>query len=136
MKATSDEEPEYLVKGQDKAMYNFNIAQVVVEEPDGSSRTVFEYDYVEIKGKITKGKLTNALADRKLDISVPCDLEELAVDYDMAVDKIEKSELVNLTFAQLNTYIDSNITDLTSAKIYLKKLSKVVLAILKYLDVR
>jgi hypothetical protein len=134
MKATSDEEPEYLVKGQDKAMYNFNIAQVEVEEQDGTLRTVFEYDYVEIKGKITKGKIIQALTDRKLDASVPCELEELAVDYNTAVDAIKNSELVNLSYAQLNAYINENITDLTSAKIYLKKLSKVVLAILKYLN--
>jgi hypothetical protein len=37
--------------------------------------------------------------------------------------------LENLTYNQIDNYIDNNITDLASAKEFLKKLSKVVLYI-------
>ena len=38
-----------------------------------------------------------------------------------------KSILQNLTYDQIDTYIDNNVTNLVSAKEYLKKLSKIVL---------
>ncbi len=44
---------------------------------------------------------------------------------------IKNSFLNGLTPAQIDTYIDNNVTDLTSAKIVLKKLGKVILYILK-----
>lgn len=46
----------------------------------------------------------------------------------------KRAELADLTVAQLDTYIDANVTDLASAKTYLKKLSKVVLGIIKMMD--
>jgi len=45
-----------------------------------------------------------------------------------------KRELAELDFDQLDTYIEKNIFDLASAKVYLKKLSKVVLGIIKFSD--
>lgn len=44
------------------------------------------------------------------------------------------SAISGMTYAQLDTYIDNNVTNLAEAKQYLKKLSKVVLAIVKWLD--
>jgi hypothetical protein len=46
----------------------------------------------------------------------------------------KRAELADLTFAQLDTYIDNQVADLASAKAYLKKLSKVVLAMIKMAD--
>ena len=44
-----------------------------------------------------------------------------------------KSSFINgLTTEQINNYIDNNITNLTSAKTFLKKLSKVMLYLLKH----
>lgn len=49
------------------------------------------------------------------------------------VDQIEsrheeiKTILQNLTYDQIDTYIDNNVTNLANAKEYLKKLSKIVL---------
>ena len=61
---------------------------------------------------------------------------QAAADYQQkhsdANDKLQ--ELAGWTYAELNTYIDSNVTDMASAKAYLKKLSRVVLAILKKQD--
>jgi len=48
-----------------------------------------------------------------------------------AISNIKSSFIDKLTKEQIDNYIDNNITDLSSAKAYLKKLSKVVLWILK-----
>ncbi len=49
-----------------------------------------------------------------------------------AIAKIKSSFLNGLTIEQINNHIDNNIIDLASAKAFLKKLSKVVLYILKH----
>lgn len=135
MKASSDTEPERLVQSKGKTQYNFNIKEVTVENPDGSTRTAFEYEYVEIYGKVTKSKIIKALEDTKLDIDEEYEPAELETQYENAKEAIKLSNLSEMTYAQLDTYIDNNVTDLASAKTYLKKLSKVVLAILKYQNV-
>lgn len=127
MKATSNEEPVRIITGGGKAHYNYNITAV-----DGG----YEYDYVEIHDKITKAKIIKALKDSKLDIVEEIDPDELESTYIAAKETLELSEIANLTYAQLNTYINNHVTDLASAKAYLKKLSKVVLALLKYLNVK
>ncbi len=45
---------------------------------------------------------------------------------------IKASFINNLTVEQINNYIDNNVVDLNSAKAYLKKLSKVILYILRH----
>jgi hypothetical protein len=54
------------------------------------------------------------------------------MDYEAAVRVRE--QLSSLTYAQLESYVKSNVTDLQSVKDYLVKLSKVVLAIIKMQD--
>ena len=49
-----------------------------------------------------------------------------------AVEK--RADMADLTFDQLDTYVNNNVTDLASAKAYLKKLSKVVLGMIKMMD--
>ena len=49
-----------------------------------------------------------------------------------AIKTIKESFINGLTTEQINTYIDNQITNLASAKAYLKKLSKVVLYLLKH----
>ena len=44
---------------------------------------------------------------------------------------IDLSDIAAMTYAQLDTYIDNNVTDLPSARAYLRKISRIVLAILK-----
>lgn len=136
MKSQSDTIPERLITGRGKAHYNYNIHEIEIEDHEGNPKTVYEYDYVVIEGTVTKAKIIEALEDSKLDISEPCNPEELETDYNAAIGAIENSNFTNLTYAQLDTYIDNNVTSLASAKTYLKKLSKVVLAILKYVNVK
>lgn len=47
--------------------------------------------------------------------------------------KIRK-QIADLTYNQIDNYIENNVTDLPSAKLYLKKLSAVVLSIIKMHD--
>jgi len=53
-------------------------------------------------------------------------------DYKIAL-RIRK-DIANLSYNQIDNYVETNITDLISAKDYLKRLSKVVLAIIKMHD--
>lgn len=126
MKATSGEEPVRIITCGGKSHYNYNITEV-----DG----VYEYDYVEIQDKVTKAKIIRALEDSKLNIVEGFDPDELESTYIAAKETLKLSDIANLTYAQLNTYINNHVTDLASAKAYLKTLSKVVLALLKYLNV-
>jgi len=48
-----------------------------------------------------------------------------------AITNIKKSFINGLTASQVETYIDNNVSDLASAKTFLKQLSKVVLHLLK-----
>ena len=48
-----------------------------------------------------------------------------------AIRTVRESFINKLSPAQVDTYIDNNVVDLPSAKAYLKKLSKIVLYILK-----
>ena len=127
--------PERIVKGRGKSQYNYNIKQVTVEEPDGTSREAYDYDYVELQGKVTKAKIVRALEDSKLDSGEEFDPSEIESTHNAAKDAIKLSGMAELTYKQLDTYIDNNVTNLAEAKKYLKNLSKVVLAILKYKNV-
>ena len=132
MKAQSDQEPERFVKSRGKTQFNYNIHQVTIEDPDGSTRIAYEYNYVEIEGKVTKAKILVALQATGLEENIEFEPSEVESQYNEAKSTINLSEISSLTYNQLDTYIENNVTDLASAKIYLKKLSKVVLAMLKY----
>lgn len=136
MKGMSDVKPERIVKGRDIAHFNYNIKEIEVEDIDGTTRTAYSYNYIAIEGKLTKAKVIKALEDTKFSLSEPCDPEELEINYNAAIGAIVDSNLGNLTYAQLDTYINNNVTNLKEAKAYLKKLSKVVLAILKYGNIK
>jgi len=131
MRAQSDTIPERFIKSKGKTQFNYNIHQVTIEDLEGSPRTAYEYDYVEIEGKVTKAKILAALQATELEEIEDFTPEEAESTYNEAKEAINLSDISKLTFNQLDTYIDNNVTDLASAKLYLKKLSKVVLAMLK-----
>lgn len=136
MKGMSDTVPERIVKGQDKAHYNYNIEQIEIEEPDGTTRTIYAYDYVVIEGSVTKAKIIKALEDSKLDVEEEYNPDEIETNYNEAKENLKLSNIAAMSYAQLDTYINNNVTNLAEAKTYLKKLSKVVLAILKYANMK
>lgn len=134
MKAHSNNIPNRFIKSAGKTHFNYNIHEVTIEEPDGTSRTAYEYEYVEIEGTVTKAKILKALDDTKLNTEeefTPTDIES---QYNESKEAIKLSEITNLTYKQLDTYINNNVNNLSEAKAYLKKLSKVVLAMMKMQD--
>ena len=48
--------------------------------------------------------------------------------------QIALSDLANKTYAQIQTYINTNVTDLASAKVVLGKMANIILAMLKERD--
>jgi hypothetical protein len=44
------------------------------------------------------------------------------------------SDLSNKTYAQVQTYVEDNVTDLASAKVVLGKMANIILALLKERD--
>ena len=48
--------------------------------------------------------------------------------------QITLSDLANKTYAQIQTYIDTTVTDLASAKVVLGKMANIILALLKERD--
>lgn len=134
MKAQSDTKPEKFVKSRGKTQVNFNIQQVEITD-DQCTRQIWEFDYVEIESKVTKAKVTEALNRAQLEEDpVSWTPDEVVSQFNDSKNVIDLSDITGITYSQLDTYIDNNVTDLASTKTYLKKLSKVVLAILKRQD--
>lgn len=115
--------------GKTQVLYNITSHEVTDES---GTRTVWDYDYVEIAGIVTKQKMIEALqkADAESDTAsiIP---DDISTQYQNSKSELTLSEISHITYAQLDTYIQNNITDLASAKTYLKKLSRVVLALVK-----
>lgn len=131
-KAQSDTEPPGFVKSRGKTQVNYNAHEIEVEDPDGGIRTAWEYDYVEVEGKVTKVKVLAAIKTEGLeDDPDEWTPDGAATQYSDAKENIDLSGIKDITYAQLDTYINNHVTDMASAKAYLKKLSKVVLAMLK-----
>jgi len=135
MKSQSDTIPERIIQGKGKGHFNFNIHQIEIEE-DGIARTVYAYDYVVIEGKLTKSKIIKALEDTKLDIDEEYDPANIETEYTEAKEALGLSDIASMTYAELDTYINNHVTTLAEVKAYLKKLSRVVLAILKYSNIK
>lgn len=62
MKANSDNKPDDVIKCKEKSIINYNIKEVEITDPETEkTRKVWEYDYVEIVGEVTKAKFKEAL---------------------------------------------------------------------------
>jgi hypothetical protein len=130
-KAQSDTQPANQVQSRGKTQVNFNIEQVEITD-DMGTRQVWQYEYVEVEGKVTKSKVLAAMDKAQLEVDTQeWTPQEVATQFDDSKSKLKLSDLTGITYAQLDTYIDNNITDLPAAKVYLKKLSAVVLALVK-----
>lgn len=132
MKGQTNTQPTTnFIQSAGKTQVLYNIVSHVITDESGT-RTVWDYDYVEIAGTVTKQKMIEALqkADAESDIAsiIP---DDISTQYQDSKSELTLSEISHITYAQLDTYIQNNITDLASAKTYLKKLSRVVLALVK-----
>lgn len=136
MKAQSDTHPPDQIKSRGKTQVNYNVHEIEVEDPEGGTRTAYEYDYVEVAGQVTKAKVLAAMNAEELEddpeVWTP---DGAATQYSDAKGKISLSGIADMTYAELDTYINNNVTNLAEAKEYLKKLSKVVLALMKRGDI-
>jgi len=127
--AQSDTYPQTTVKSRGKTLYRYNVRETEIVD-DGKSRTAYEYDEVWIDGKVTRAKIVAAMraAEAEQDTS---DIAGAAAQYQNAKSAIDLSSLSQLTYAELDTYVQTHVTDMASARDFLKKLARVVLAILK-----
>ena len=129
--AQSNSYPETLAKSRGKTLYRFNIKEVeLVDELGGEPRTAYEYDEVAVEGKVTKAKVIAAMRAAEADVDAG-DIADAAAQYQDAMEVVNLSNLAKMTYAQLDTYIQNNVTDMASARDFLQKVSRVVLAILK-----
>ena len=92
MKAQSDTKPNRLIRSRGKTQVAHNIKPIVVEDMDGESRTAWEYDYVEIEGRVTRSKILAAIQAQELE-------EEDEVS-DVEVEAIETERIKNTTKRQ------------------------------------
>lgn len=133
MKAQSDTHPPEQIMIRGKTQVNYNVHEVEVEDPEGGTRTAYEYNYVEVAGRVTKAKVIAAMEAEVLEDDDPAAWtpDDAATQYSDANGEIILSGIAERTYAELDAYIESNVTNLAEAKEYLKKISKVVLAMLK-----
>ena len=67
IQASSDTRPAKFVKSRGKTQVNYNIHQVDVVDIDGETRKIWQYEYVEIEGPVTKAKFKEALRKQDLE---------------------------------------------------------------------
>ncbi|MCD4760870.1 hypothetical protein K8R42_03160 [bacterium] len=130
-KAQSDTIPPAQIMSRGRTQVNYNVQEVEITDDQGT-RTAYEYDYVEITGKVTRTKVMAAMeAGDREDDPEAWTPDDVATEHSDAKAAISLSGLAEMTYAQLDAYIDANVTDMASARAYLRKLSKVVLALVK-----
>jgi hypothetical protein len=61
MKSNSDHYPELTAISNGKTQVRFNITEVTRTDMDGSTRTSYDFDFVEIVGEVLKGKIVEAI---------------------------------------------------------------------------
>ena len=99
--------PKSFLRGG-KVVVPFDIKKKQVADPQtGKLRTQYEYDEAEGDNKSTAQQVAEAKQARAL------------------------AGIADMTYAELDTYIETNVTTLASARAFLKKLAKVVLALVK-----
>lgn len=104
----SDNTPPASFQRGDKVVMPYNIVTKQVTDPQNQvTRTQYEYDEAEGTTQIAAQQAVDAIAARKL------------------------AGIEDMTYAELEAYIDANVTTLATSKVFIKKLAKVVLALAK-----
>jgi len=115
--------------------YNYNI-QEVQKDPDGDgpmeAEMFYQYNYVTIKGKPSKLKVLNAIAEAESNTATVA-VEGVAIERTTVLEKL--AAISAMTYTQIDTHIDNTFSNLSTAqKTSLKKLYKAVLALIKNMD--
>lgn len=61
MKSNSDSIPLTTVKSNGLTQVRYDAVEVTRENPDGSTKTSYDFSYVEIEGELTRSKIINAI---------------------------------------------------------------------------
>jgi hypothetical protein len=61
MKSNSDSIPLTTVKSNGLTQVRYDAIEVTRENPDGSTKTSYDFSYVEIEGELTRSKIINAI---------------------------------------------------------------------------
>ena len=67
IQASSNTKPAKFVKSRGKTQVNYNIHQVDIVDIDDETRRIWQYEYVEIEGPVTKAKFKEALRKQDLE---------------------------------------------------------------------
>ena len=62
MKSSSNKYPEIVVKSNGKTQIRYNVLKVTKDTSEGPI-VIFEFDYVNVEGELTKGKIINAIIE-------------------------------------------------------------------------
>ncbi|HDK28003.1 MAG TPA: hypothetical protein ENG48_13060 [Candidatus Atribacteria bacterium] len=92
--ASSDTKPAKFVKSRGKTQVNYNIHQVDILDIDGKSRKIWQYEYVEVEGSVTKAKFKEALRKQDLEKEEEgkpsWDPDEIKAEYDEEKTRTQK----------------------------------------------
>ena len=61
MKSNSDHIPLTTVKSNGLTQVRYDAVEVTRENPDGSTKTSYDFSYVEVEGELTRSKIINAI---------------------------------------------------------------------------
>ena len=121
--------PDTFAKSRGKTLFRWNIQEEQVTDPmTGEASVKYIYNEVWIDGKVTKAKILEAMRVAELEED-DSDVNEVTKQYEDARSNIR--QFADMSYADLDIYVDKNVTDLKSVRAFLKKLAKVVLGVLK-----
>ena len=94
IQASSNTKPVKFVKSRGKTQINYNIHQVDVIDIDGKSHRIWQYEYVEVEGSVTKAKFKEALRKQDLEKEEKgkpsWDPDEIKAEYDEEKTRTQK----------------------------------------------
>ena len=94
IQASSDIKPAKFVKSRGKTQVNYNIHQVDIVDIDGETRKIWQYEYVEMEGPVTKAKFKEALRKQDLEKGEKdkpsWDPDEIKAEYDEEKTRTQK----------------------------------------------
>lgn len=116
MKSQSDNSPNNFVESNGKTQVNYNITSAQITDEYGT-RTVYNYDYVEIEGIVTRQKVIDAInkinSESSQEIVVPNNIFIETVDTQTNKDVIKAAYLTAITTLE-NI---QNVTNPTNAQV-------------------
>lgn len=61
MKSNSDQYPQLIINSNNKTQIRYDIEEISKNEMDGKQRISYNFNYVEIEGELTKGKIVDSI---------------------------------------------------------------------------